>query len=137
MATCPCDELDFPPSPDIAAGLSRLDRQIGTFGAFRLALLHEVDQQHALEEPDGNGVVDSEFGEVGRGCGDQHRHPEADQQPSQPDDGRDVACRGSWIDLLCATDLQVRPSLPQRRRPGRRASVHRHGCHHCHGTVCN
>lgn len=50
MATCPCDELDFPPPPDIAAGLSRLDRQIATSGAFRLALLDEVDRQRALDD---------------------------------------------------------------------------------------
>lgn len=48
MATCPCDELIFPPGPDIAAGLDRLPRQIATFGAFRLTLLDSVDEKPAL-----------------------------------------------------------------------------------------
>jgi hypothetical protein len=48
---CLCDDFRFPPAIEIAAGLTRLHRQTGTFGEFRRALLHgaSVRSTNALE----------------------------------------------------------------------------------------
>jgi hypothetical protein len=39
---CRCDQLDFPPKPNIPAGLSALPRQLAGFPEFRLAMLRHV-----------------------------------------------------------------------------------------------
>ncbi|MEP1610414.1 MAG: hypothetical protein ABJL72_00660 [Roseobacter sp.] len=50
MTICDCDTHDFPPLLSIAPGLSRLPRQIGTFGDFRAALLAQVREHSALSD---------------------------------------------------------------------------------------
>ena len=50
MTICGCDTHTFPPLVDIAPGLSRLPRQIGLFGDFRLALLGQVRAHPALAD---------------------------------------------------------------------------------------
>lgn len=67
--TCICDRFVFPPETSIAAGLSRLDRQTGTFAEFRRAMLraasvrntaslesHPLWSSRYLREPDRNGL---------------------------------------------------------------------------------
>ncbi|HEY5751988.1 MAG TPA: hypothetical protein VIT21_02465 [Chthoniobacterales bacterium] len=39
---CRCDQLDFPPKPQIPAGLSALPRQLAGFPEFRLAMLRQI-----------------------------------------------------------------------------------------------
>ncbi len=42
MSCCPCDKVDFPPKPDIPAGLDRLPRQLAGFAEYRSAMLRDV-----------------------------------------------------------------------------------------------
>src|SRR6476659_2766120 len=48
---CPCDRLEFPPKPDIAAGLSALPRQLSGFPEFRTAVLSHI-AAHRLMDTD-------------------------------------------------------------------------------------
>jgi hypothetical protein len=48
---CPCDVLVFPPKPDIAAGLSALNRQLAGFPEFRAAMLSDI-AGHLLMDTD-------------------------------------------------------------------------------------
>jgi uncharacterized phage protein gp47/JayE len=46
---CPCDRLEFPPRPDIPAGLSALPRQLAGFPEFRAALLAHIPAHRLLD----------------------------------------------------------------------------------------
>lgn len=48
MSGCPCDVFDFPPKPDIPAGLDRLPRQLAGFPEYRLAMLRDIPLKPAL-----------------------------------------------------------------------------------------
>ena len=48
---CPCDRLEFPPKPDIPAGLATLPRQLSGFPEFRAAMLSHV-AAHRLMDTD-------------------------------------------------------------------------------------
>jgi hypothetical protein len=50
-AGCPCDQLEFPPTPDIPAGLSTLPRQLAGFPEFRAAMLSHI-ATHELMDTD-------------------------------------------------------------------------------------
>src|SRR4051794_265233 len=81
---CICDDFVFPPERLIAAGLTDLPRQTGTFGEFRRALLraasvrstaaldsHPLWSLRYLSEPDRRGLIRS-LGAIGRW---RARHP--------------------------------------------------------------
>ena len=60
--SCPCDTIDFPPAQYIAAGLTRLPRQVAYFPQFRAALLHDLGVHPALaawrgRQPDDFGIM--------------------------------------------------------------------------------
>ncbi|HEY5704606.1 MAG TPA: putative baseplate assembly protein [Terrimicrobiaceae bacterium] len=46
---CPCDRLEFPPKPDIPAGLAALPRQLSGFPEFRAAMLSHVASHRLLD----------------------------------------------------------------------------------------
>ena len=46
---CPCDRLEFPAKPDIAAGLSTLPRQLSGFPEFRAAMLSHVAAHRLMD----------------------------------------------------------------------------------------
>ena len=46
---CPCDRLEFPPKPDIAAGLSALPRQLSGFPEFRAAMLSHIAAHRLMD----------------------------------------------------------------------------------------
>jgi hypothetical protein len=48
---CPCDRLEFPPKPDIPAGLATLPRQLSGFPEFRAAMLSHI-AAHQLMDTD-------------------------------------------------------------------------------------
>ena len=47
---CPCDEIAFPPEPDIAAGLARLPRQVLGFPEYRHAMLAQARLRTSLTD---------------------------------------------------------------------------------------
>lgn len=82
---CRCDEFQFPPQTEIAAGLRRLNRQTGTFAEFRRALLraasirstaslaaHPLWSARFLTERDRTGLTRS-LDSIGKWRG---RHPQ-------------------------------------------------------------
>ena len=46
---CPCDRLEFPPKPDIAAGLTTVPRQLSGFPEFRAAMLSHVAAHRLMD----------------------------------------------------------------------------------------
>ncbi len=54
QAGCPCDSIEFPRQPDIAAGLPALPRQLAGFPEWRLAMLGRIRTHRRLDEPGGN-----------------------------------------------------------------------------------
>ena len=48
-SVCPCDQVEFPPKPDIPAGLSTLPRQLAGFPEFRAAMLSHIPAHRLMD----------------------------------------------------------------------------------------
>lgn len=49
LAGCPCDRIEFPPQPEIPAGLAALPRQLAGFPEFRAAMLAHIPAHRLLD----------------------------------------------------------------------------------------